>query len=186
MPSTGSKPRTTGLPTFPFFLGECSDCLLLCERSSFPPICCKEELCAIPGKTDMFLQEGVLHHQGESAFFCVGGRHWWGRTECLPLSAHVSCWLTWAACVHWLVETPCSVSCAYFMQGLSLSVREKCLMSRSPLLDGMRKNLAVDTHLKLIVSLAEWFVLKIFQAKHRCMLRAAWALQDSEAGSIEN
>lgn len=56
----------------------------------------------------------------------------------------------------------------------------------NPLLDGTRKNLAVGTHLKIIVSLAEQYILKVFQGKHCCMLRAAWALQDSEARSIEN
>lgn len=56
----------------------------------------------------------------------------------------------------------------------------------NPLLAGTGKNLAVGTHLKVIVSLAERYILKVFQAKHCCMLKAAWGPQDSKARSIEN
>jgi len=45
------KAKDCSEPTFPFFLSECSGCLPLCERSSFPPIHRKQELCLIPGKS---------------------------------------------------------------------------------------------------------------------------------------
>jgi len=67
-----------------------------------------------------------------------------------------------------------------------LSASGKSMSCLNPLLDGTRKSLAVGSHLKIIVSLAEQYVLKVFQAKHCCMLTAAWTLQESEARSIEN
>lgn len=134
----------------------------------------------------VFLQEGVLHHQTwtkGSAFLQPGGRHW--QDWCWHLSAHICCWLLQHCVCTGLEELPAwwavLVACR-----LLLSTSGKSVSCLNLLSDGTRKNVAVSVHLKITASLAERCILKVSQAKPYCMIRAAWVLQEFEAGSIED
>lgn len=134
----------------PLFL-RCIPCLLLCERislvspqfiaSSISVWFLEKQMCSFKQSfwTTKFTGECFLPpgRKGQDLMFA-------------PLWSSFF-WLAWtvALCVHWLVETPCSINCVYILQD-PLSFREESVMSKS-LLDGTRKNLSVGTHVKRIL-----------------------------------
>lgn len=179
----GSKPRTTLNPPSPFsqVTALAAHC---CVKGVVFPRYVANRSC------DWFLEKRMcVPSRGGSAPPNLNKGQWFlparrkalaGQDWCWHLSAYVCCWLlqhceelpAW-----WAVLVACM---------LLLSTSGKSVSCLNLLLDRTRKNLAVSAHLKITASLAEWCILKFCQAKHYCMIRAAWVLQESEARSTED